>query len=89
MRDTDWAATTRLRLHRDTERLDGLMHAAGATTIGGTTLFRLYDVDDAAAWQTTLARHQIWTRIFPYNARWLRLGLPHPDHWDRLEQALA
>ena len=56
--------------------------------VGGTDLFRLYEVDDAEAWQEKLARHHIWSRIFPYSKTWLRLGLPAPDRWKQLEQAL-
>ncbi|GFE50443.1 threonine-phosphate decarboxylase [Roseobacter cerasinus] len=87
--DQRWARQTRARLQQDANRLDHLMTGAGAQLQGGTTLFRLYEVDDAAAWQTRLARHHIWSRIFPYNARWLRLGLPHALHWPRVEAALA
>ncbi|MGB3279247.1 MAG: threonine-phosphate decarboxylase, partial [Pseudorhodobacter sp.] len=40
--------------------------------------------------QTQLARAQIWTRVFPYSTRWLRLGLPGtPEAWARLETAMA
>lgn len=90
--DDQWAQATRDRLTADATRLDALMRAAGAPLAagaGGTTLFRLYDVADAAGWQQRLARHRIWTRIFPYSDRWLRLGLPgRPADWDRLERAL-
>lgn len=89
LEDTDWAITTRTRLAADSARLDGLLTYAGATPVGGTTLFRLYDVANAADWQDRLAQHRIWSRIFPYNPRWLRLGLPHPDAWTRVEAALA
>jgi cobalamin biosynthetic protein CobC len=90
LRDRDWAETTRARLARDADRLDSLMTRAGARVAGGTTLFRLYDVDEAAAWQDRLAQHHIWSRIFPYSDRWLRLGLPGPDaHWAQLEEALS
>ncbi|UWR33365.1 threonine-phosphate decarboxylase CobD [Sulfitobacter sp. W027] len=89
LRDETWAEATRARLATDATRLDTMMTEAGAQTVGGTSLFRLYEVDDALAWQTRLAEHHIWTRIFPYNPRWLRLGLPAPDGWARLEQALA
>lgn len=90
LRDLDWAQATRARLAYDAERLDGIMTSAGARLEGGTTLFRLYDVGDAAAWQDRLAQHRIWSRVFPYSDRWLRLGLPGPDmHWARLEEALA
>ena len=51
------------------------MTGAGATVVGGTPLFRLYDVSDALAWQDRLARRRIWTRAFPWSADWLRLGL--------------
>jgi len=90
LRDHDWAKATRARLGRDADRLDGMMRRAGATVVGGTTLFRLYDVGDATVWQDRLAQHQIWSRIFPYSDRWLRLGLPGPEpHWARLEEALS
>lgn len=85
--DHDWAKATRTRLASDAARLDALM---GLPVVGGTTLFRLYDAGDAAALQTHLARAHIWTRIFPYSTRWLRLGLPGtPDHWARLQTAMA
>jgi cobalamin biosynthetic protein CobC len=86
--DMDWAAETRMRLAKDSARLDAMMQMAGAKVHGGTTLFRLFDVECAAHWQERLARHQIWSRIFPYNDRWLRLGLPHDLHWPRLAAAL-
>jgi len=85
--DPDWAQDTRARLTDDAARLDGLM-AKHADLVGGTTLFRLYHVDNAQAWQTRLAHHHIWSRIFPYSQNWLRLGLPHPDRWSQLETAL-
>ncbi|MGR3341803.1 MAG: threonine-phosphate decarboxylase [Paracoccaceae bacterium] len=88
LQDTQWAAHTRARLAIDADRLDALMTRVGASVLGGTTLFRLYYVDSARAWQDNLARAHIWSRIFPYSSHWLRLGLPAPDHWQRLEAAL-
>ena len=88
LRDQNWATNTRKRLATDAARLDALMLAKGAEIQGGTDLFRLYRVDDAAAWQTHLAKHHIWSRIFPYSGAWLRLGLPAPDRWSQLEAAL-
>ncbi len=84
----DWARATRARLASDAARLDRLMLRAGAALVGGTTLFRLYEVDDAAAWAERLAQHRILGRVFPYSSRWLRLGLPDGAGWDRLEAAL-
>lgn len=86
--DVNWANETRKRLVKDAAHLDALMAAKGAVVVGGTSLFRLYDVDDAAAWQDRLAQQHIWSRIFPYSDRWLRLGLPHPMDWDRIRSAL-
>lgn len=88
LEDSNWAATSRLRLSEDAARLDKLLFAKGAQLAGGTSLFRLYQVDNASQWQHRLADHQIWTRIFPYSANFLRLGLPAADQWARLEAAL-
>lgn len=87
--DMDWANRTRQRLHVDVARLDAIMQSKGAEVAGGTALFRLYKVADAAAWQERLARGHVWTRVFPYDPTWLRLGLPSDAGWARLEAALA
>lgn len=87
--DTQWADMTRARLITDADRLDQLITRKGATLVGGTPLFRLYQVDNAHDWQNKLAQHHIWSRIFPYNPIWLRLGLPDVQGWQRVEQALA
>ncbi len=88
LNDPKWADATRADLARDARRLDALMAQHDIKTVGGTDLFRLYDVGDAAAWQDRLGQSHILGRIFPYSDRWLRLGLPAPAHWDRLEAAL-
>ncbi len=89
LQDHDWTTATRHRLAIDARRLDDLLTQVGAGVVGGTDLFRLYDVGDAAEWQTRLAKRQIWSRIFPYSSRWLRLGLPgQPADWSRLQEAL-
>ncbi|QAX28041.1 threonine-phosphate decarboxylase [Leisingera sp. NJS204] len=88
LQDHGWAGDTRSRLRADAARLDEMVLAKGASLVGGTDLFRLYNVDDAAAWQDKLARARIWSRIFPYSKTYLRLGLPPADGWDRLEAAL-
>ena len=88
LRDTNWAAATRRRLTRDAARLDAMMMAHG-TRVGGTDLFRLYEVPDAAGAQDRLARHHVWSRIFPYSRSWIRLGLPPRDRWAQIEAALA
>jgi cobalamin biosynthesis protein CobC len=86
--DTAWADATRTRLRSDAERLDGIARTAGWSIVGGTELFRLYETGSAAEAQERLAQRQIWTRMFPYSERWLRLGLPGaPMEWDRLAAA--
>jgi cobalamin biosynthesis protein CobC len=86
--DRDWADATRARLAADALRLDGVMERAGAKLAGGTDLFRLYRVDEAEAWQARLAGARIWSRIFPWSRDLIRLGLPAPDQWARVEGAL-
>lgn len=86
--DPDWAKQTRIRLKTDAARLDQLMTNGGAQVKGGTSLFRLYTVDNAAKWQDQLAENHVWSRIFPYSKTWLRLGLPAPNRWDQLQAAL-
>jgi len=87
--DRSWAETSMARLRTDAARLDLLAQSAGWKLLGGTDLFRLYDTPDAVAARDRLARHQIWTRMFPYSDRWLRLGLPgQPAEWNRLAAAL-
>lgn len=89
-RDIDWRKATQRRLTEDCQRMDALAEAANWTLIGGSLLFRTYQTQDAKAAQDALAMHRIWTRIFPYSASWMRLGLPaDEDGWNRLRQALA
>lgn len=86
--DPLWADETRDRLRADADKLDQLLTGKGAELIGGTTLFRLYRVQDAAAAQKQLARNHVWSRVFPYASDWLRLGLPPPGRWGQLQDAL-
>ncbi|WP_339768169.1 threonine-phosphate decarboxylase [uncultured Pseudosulfitobacter sp.] len=85
--DPDWATQTRARLTQDAARLDDIMTTKGATVVGGTDLFRLYNTDNATDWRDRLARAHVWSRIFPYSDTWLRLGLPAPDRWAQVQDA--
>ncbi len=88
--DRIWAEATALRLRADGARLDDLARRAGWALVGGCELFRLYQTPDATGAQEALARHYIWSRMFPYSSRWLRLGLPAGEQeWQRVESALA
>lgn len=87
--DRAWAAATIARLAEEAPRLDGMAQKAGWSLVGGTPLFRLYDVGNAAAAQEKLARKKIWSRIFRERLGWLRLGLPGDEvEWARLAAAL-
>jgi cobalamin biosynthetic protein CobC len=88
--DRGWADAARARLERDALRLDALAMSTGWRLIGGTPLFRLYDVGNAAVVQEQLARARIWSRIFKDKPSWLRLGLPGDEtEWTRLAAALS
>lgn len=84
--DRDWQQATSARLRQDALRMDQL---APWPLVGGTDLFRLYDTPDAVAAQDALARHKVWSRIFPWSPRLIRLGLPAVGEWDRVARALA
>lgn len=87
--ERDWATAMRATLAQDAARLDMLATAAGWRLVGGTALFRLYQVADAQKAQNRLARHHIWSRIFPDTPAWLRLGLPGPEaEWAQLQEAI-
>jgi cobalamin biosynthesis protein CobC len=88
--DREWAKTTSARLARDCERLDAEVARLGWAPAGGTPLFRLYETGDATRAQEKLAQSRIWSRVFPYHAGWLRLGLPgNESEWTRLSAALT
>jgi cobalamin biosynthetic protein CobC len=87
--DREWAKATSARLARDCQRLDAEVSGLGWALAGGTLLFRLFDTGDAIAAQERLARSRIWSRVFPYNSGWLRLGLPgNETEWTRISAAL-
>jgi len=87
--DNSWIIKTRSRLREDSLRLDNLMIEYGNKPLGGTDLFRLYEVKNATKTQNTLAKKFIWTRIFPYSTNWLRLGIPGTEaQWTQLINAL-
>ena len=87
--DINWISDTRLKLKVNSERLDQIMISHNIKPIGGTDLFRLFEVKDANRIQIKLAKSFIWTRIFPYSTNWLRLGIPKNDiEFERLSKAL-
>lgn len=88
--DRAWKDQTISRLQTDAARLDQLAQTAGWDLVGGTPLFRTYATASAQAAQQHLARHHIWSRIFPYSPSWIRLGLPGNDQgWAQLEKGMC
>lgn len=87
--DRAWQAQTIARLQEDCVRMDGLASRAGWTLVGGTELFRTYATQDAARIQEQLAEAHIWSRVFPYDPTWIRLGLPAPEEWAQVEAGFA
>jgi cobalamin biosynthetic protein CobC len=87
--DDGWRAATRERLPRDVDRLHEIVDRHLLDVVGGTDFFLLVEDADAGAIHRRLAERGIWTRTFPYEPRWLRLGLPPEDGFTRLDAALA
>ena len=70
--------------------LDAVLNAAGLRVRGGTALFSLVELDDAAGLHDHLCQCHILTRVFDYAPKWMRLGLaPDADGDHRLASALA
>ncbi len=87
--DEGWRTAARTGLAASAARLRGLLQENGLAVAGGTDLFVLVDSPSANEIHRHLARQGIWTRAFPDHPRWLRLGLPPADGWERLAAALA
>ena len=87
--DAAWAEATTQRLRAECVEIDAMAAQAGWKLAGGAELFRLYSTPNARAAQERLARHQIWSRIFPWSDTLIRLGLPSgPSEWGRLRAAM-
>jgi cobalamin biosynthetic protein CobC len=86
--DTGWRQAAAAARAADASRLDHVMKRVVDRVIGGTSLFRLYEVARAPALFDHLGRHGIWVRRFQHNPAWLRLGPPASAAWARLEAAL-
>lgn len=89
--DDAWADGQRHWLKAQMTTLEELLSAAGLRRIGGTDLYALIELDEAAVdMQDKLARMGIWTRVFDARPNWMRLGLPADDgEFARLGAALG
>lgn len=87
--DTHWHGETVTWLSEAALHLDQIV-TPHWPLVGGTHLFRLYEAPDAGAARDRLARAGIWSRIFPWHDRWIRLGIPGSrEEFDRVERALT
>ncbi len=87
--DDAWHADTLVWLSEAALHLDQIVTPHWPLA-GGTHLFRLYEAPDAGAARDRLARAGIWSRIFPWHDRWIRLGIPGSrEEFDRVERALT
>ncbi|TDK30429.1 threonine-phosphate decarboxylase [Rhizobium deserti] len=87
--DTAWKAEMQVKLHDEAARLDGLLNKAGLTVFGGTSLFRLIRDRRAQSLFQHLGKRGIITRRFEERPEDLRIGLPDPYGWPRVEEALS
>ncbi|WP_298720900.1 threonine-phosphate decarboxylase CobD [uncultured Ferrovibrio sp.] len=76
LRDADWQSQMRAQLGQRQRKLDAVLQEHGIPVIGGTSLFRLAEVANAAAFAAALRRQGIHVRIFEAQPRWMRFGLP-------------
>lgn len=88
--DRAWTAATAERLRREAAGLDRVLAGAGLRVLGGTSLFRLAEAEDADAVFARLGRAGILVRRFAGDPHRLRFGLPRDaEQTDRLARALA
>ena len=87
--DVEWATAARGRYREQAQQLDALLLNFGFELVGGTSLYRLFKHDRAAAIHASLARAGILTRIFDNDPTWMRFGLPGcTQNLERLAQSL-
>ena len=72
--DIDFQEQQRQWTGRQHDALVAVLNRHGITRIGGTPLYVLAEVNDAASLQNHLGR-AIWTRVFSYHKGWIRFGL--------------
>lgn len=90
LRDTDWLSGMREELRARARRFDTEMRTRGIHVLGGTPLFRLAKLADAAGFAAALRQQGIHVRLFDYNPHWVRFGLPadEGEFWRRLDLVL-
>src|SRR3546814_6403899 len=92
--DTLFPYTTLFRSRRDelrarARRFDQMMRDRDIHVLGGTSLFRLAKIPDAAAFAARLQQQGIHVRIFEQRPQWMRFGLPsdEAEFWRRFDRS--
>ncbi len=86
--DSAWMDATRNRLVDVAQKLDRLLAEANIEVVGGTSLFRLAQVNTAAETFQRLGHAGILVRAFREQPTWLRFGLPDDQDWNCLRSRL-
>jgi len=87
--DQAWQEQTRHRLQKARDTLDEGLRAGGLNIVGGCDLFRFVETQDAVSLWDHLARSGIYTRLFRWSDKHLRIGLPaDKQQLQRLSTAL-
>ncbi|MCV6574222.1 MAG: threonine-phosphate decarboxylase CobD [Cohaesibacter sp.] len=87
--DLAWQEQERDLLEHWSERLQSCLLEHGFSPYGGTSLYQLIEHQDAKHLHEHLAKNHIWSRIFSYQKKWLRLGIPTDEQeFTRLQTAL-
>lgn len=88
--DPGWPLLNRQRLAASRDRLRALLRETGWRIRADTPLFVLAEADDTARRLERLTEHRVWARTFEESdlAGCVRFGLPHPERWGQLEEAL-
>ena len=87
--DGAWIDATRNRLADAAQKLDRLLAEANIEVVGGTSLFRLAQVNPAADTFQRLGHAGIVVRVFREQPTWLRFGLPSDQDWSCLRSRLG
>ncbi|MEL6415468.1 MAG: threonine-phosphate decarboxylase CobD [Pseudomonadota bacterium] len=74
--DTDWQNETRRALSHAARQLDAALGSVGLSSITGTDLFRLVEMEDAHSVFYRLANAGVYVRRFDWSETHLRIGLP-------------
>jgi cobalamin biosynthetic protein CobC len=90
LRDTQWQAGMREELRTRARLFDQNMRDRDIHVLGGTSLFRLAKIADAAGLAAALRQQGVHVRIFDYQPQWMRFGLPadEAEFWRRFDAAL-